>query len=302
MAQTSSDTAAHLTPRGVTWLGLVVNAVLAVLKVLAGVVFHSQTILADGLHSGSDLVTDVAVLASLRVASRRPDSDHHYGHRRVSTLAGMFVGSALLLAAAWIVTIAIVTYDHPHVRVRGMLPLALALISIVVKEVLFRLTRRVGRQSADLALMANAWHHRTDAFTSVAAAAGLAGVTFGGPRWAFLDHLTAVVLAAFLAVVALKIIRQAASELIDRAPGSAILAGIKRAVAGTDGVESFHAFRARQTGGKVEMDIHVQVDPELTVRKGHDIASAVRQNAMEADPSVVAVIVHIEPVERSTSP
>ena len=291
----------HMTPRGVTWLGLVINAVLAVLKVLAGVICHSQTILADGLHSGSDLVTDVAVLASLRVASRQPDSDHHYGHRRVSTLAGMFVGSVLLLAAAWIVTSAIITYDQPHVRVRGALPLALAVISIVVKEVLFRITRRVGRQSADLALMANAWHHRTDAFTSVAAAAGLAGVTFGGQRWAFLDHLTAAVLASFLAVVALKIIRQAASELIDRAPRLAILADIKRAVACTDGVESFHAFRARQTGGKVEMDIHVQVDPELTVRQGHDVASAVRASVMEADPNVVSVIVHIEPVDEEAA-
>jgi len=297
----SADADLHLTPRRVTWLGLIANAALAVLKVSAGVVCHSQTILADGLHSGSDLVTDVAVLASLRVSRRQPDSDHHYGHRRVSTLAGLFVGSALLLAAGWIVASAILTYGDPHVQLRPAVPLALAVVSIIIKEVLFHLTRRVGRRTSDLALMANAWHHRTDAFTSVAAAAGLAGVAFGGARWAFLDHLTAVVLAAFLLVVAVRIIRQAASELVDRAPAAATLAGIQRAVAATEGVKSFHAFRARETGGKVEMDIHVQVDPELTVREGHDIATAVRQRVMESNPNVVNVIVHIEPVERQAN-
>ncbi|MCK4602161.1 MAG: cation diffusion facilitator family transporter, partial [Phycisphaerae bacterium] len=185
---------------------------------------------------------------------------------------------------------------HGEARdVRAGLPFWLAAASIPVKEVLFRLTRRAGRRVGNLSLMANAWHHRTDAFTSLAAAVGLAGVVLGGADWRFLDSLTAMVLAAFLLVAAVRIISSSASELIDRAPAGAVLDCIERTVAQTRGVKSYHAFRARQIGGKVAMDIHIQVDPALTVRQGHDIASAVKQKVMAASCQVVEVVVHVEP-------
>ncbi|MHC4982432.1 MAG: cation diffusion facilitator family transporter, partial [Planctomycetota bacterium] len=189
-----------MTPRSVTWTGLITDGALAAGKIIIGLLFLSQTLLADGLHSASDLITDVAVLAGLRVSERPADITHHYGHRRVSTLVGTFIGMALIGAAAWIAYNAVESLHHRRQEVRGILPLIVAAASVPVKEALFRITRYVGRRSNNVSLLANAWHHRTDAFTSVAATAGLAGVAVGGSDWAFLDPLTAMVLSAFLAV------------------------------------------------------------------------------------------------------
>ncbi len=291
-----------LSARGVTVLSLVANASLSAAKIAAGVLFFSQTILADGLHSLSDLVTDVAVLAGLRASGKPADGDHHYGHGRVSTLVALFVGGFLLLAAGYIAYGAIDAIHahldgHADQPVRPLVPLLAAIVSIPAKEALFRITRAVGRRTQDRSLVANAWHHRSDAFSSVAAAAGLAGILVGGAGWWFLDPLTAIVLSTFIVVMAIRIMAGSAEELIDRAPEAATMAAIEDAVAGTRGVRTHHAVRARQVGGKVEMDVHVQVDGELSVREGHDIAKAVRKRIVEADPSVVQVIVHVEPAE-----
>ena len=297
MTENAPTSSRLLQPQGVTLLGMVVNALLSAGKIAAGLIFFSQAILVDGLHSASDLITDVAVLAGLRVSNKPADRDHHYGHRRVDTLVALFVGVLLLVAAIWIVYRAIVALHRPCEPVRGVVPLVLALVSVVAKETLYQLTRLVGQRTGSVALKANAWHHRTDAFSSAAAAAGLAGVAIGGGEWQFLDAGTAMVLGAFLAVVSLKIMHRNASELIDRAPGNRTLATLEAAVAGTRGVRDHHGFRARQIGGRVAMDIHIQVDPELTVREGHDIATEVRRQVMAAHPRVIEVIVHIEPAE-----
>ncbi|MGC9453257.1 MAG: cation diffusion facilitator family transporter [Phycisphaerae bacterium] len=291
-----------LGPLGVTWLGLLANAALGVGKVTVGVLFSSQAIIADGFHSASDMVSDIAVLAGLRVSRKPADGDHHYGHRRASTLVASFVGLGLMAVAGWIVYEAVTGMQGPIDAVRGPMPLVMALVSIPVKEALYRLTRRAGKASGDVSLVANAWHHRTDAFTSIAAAVGIAGVMIGGEGWGFLDHATALVLAIFLLVAAVGIVRDGAGEMMDRAPGKATLQRIEHAVLGTPGVRSFHAFRARKVGGKVEMDIHVQVDPELTVRRGHEIAGAVKQRVLDADPRVVGAIVHIEPADAPEGP
>jgi len=291
-----------LTPASVTWLGLAINILLAAGKILTGFLFFSQAILADGFHSASDLVTDLAVLIGLRAANKPPDDDHHYGHERVTSLVALFVGAALLLAAAWIAWESISTLRTQDRQVVSLVPLLMALLSIILKEVLYRLTRFVGQRSHDLSLLANAWHHRSDAFSSVAAAVGLAGVYLGGPDWAFLDHLTAVVLAAFLGAAAIKIIWLSAAELLDHAPDAATQQTIAEIVAQTKGVKDFHAFRARKIGGNVVMDIHVLVDPSLTVHEGHEIATTVENRLKASDSNVVEAVVHIEPWKEEHGP
>ncbi len=215
-----------LTPRQVTWLGILVNLGLCFLKIGVGVIVRAQVLLADGLHSLSDLVTDAAVLAGLSISSRPADEDHPFGHRRVSTLVTMFIGAVLLLSAAWIVYNAVATYGEPHEVSLAAVGCWVALASILPKELLYRLTRGVGLRVHDASLVANAWHHRTDAFTSVAAAAGLAGIVIGGPRWGFLDHITAVVLAAFLAVAAVRLMWESVAELTDTAPAAPVVGRI----------------------------------------------------------------------------
>lgn len=288
-----------LSPLATTWLGLVANAVLAVAKLLAGFLFSSQIILADGLHSASDLITDVAVLAALRVSRKPADRDHLYGHRRFATLVAMFVGAALLGGGVIIAIGAIRTLHGPNLMrtISSPVPLLLAMATIPIKEALFRITRSVGQRTGNTAVTANAWHHRSDAFSSMAAAAGLVAVSLGGADWAFLDPMVALILAAFLVMAAVRIIRISASELVDKAPVAATLNAIELAVAQTPGVAGYHAFRARKVGGKIAVDVHVQVDPKLTVRDGHDIASEVRRQVIAANRLVIETIVHIEPAE-----
>ena len=285
----------RMTPLSVTWAGAVTDLVLSIAKIAAGMYSGSQAILADGMHSTSDLITDIAVLAGLRVSNRPADRNHPYGHRRVTTLVAMFVGAALLAAGGWMAFNAIRNVMHPIKSIQPGLPFIVAALAVPVKELLYQVTAHVGRRESDLSLLANAWHHRSDAMTSVAAAAGLAAVMIGGAEWCILDALTALVLSAFLIVVAAKIISTSASELIDRAPSAETLSIIERAVAKTEGVISFHAFRARQVGGRVEMDVHVQVDEHLTVAQGHQIASAVEHAVTEANNNVIACTVHVEP-------
>lgn len=290
-----------LTPRSVTWLGIAVNVALAVAKVGVGVVLRSHALLADGLHSVSDLVTDSAVLVGLHISAKPADEDHHYGHGRVTTLVTMLVGVGLLATAGWIVYNAIVTYGEPHGPALGVLPFLVALLSVAPKELLYRLTIRVGREAGDMSVMANAWHHRTDAFTSIAAAAGLAGVAFGGPELAFLDHLTAVVLSAFLAVTAFRFISESVSELIDVAPDAAVMAQIERTIDETPGVVEHHRLRLRKMAGSVLLDVHVHVDPNLNVAEGHDIATEVHERLLNCGCDVVEAVVHIEPTEDGPS-
>lgn len=296
--QARSEAEGAFSARGVTWLGVVVNSVLSAVKITGGLLLGSQTLFVDGLHSASDLTTDAAVLLSLGVSGRPPDPAHPYGHRRVGTMVALAIGLVLAAAAVWIAWRALTALasGHSH-RVVGVWAMILAAASIPAKEILYRLTMAVGRRTGDLAVTANAWHHRSDAFTSLAATAGLAGVAFGGPRWAFLDDVTALVLAAFLLIVAVRIAGQAVDELVDRAPSEATQAAIRRAVTAARGVRSFHAFRARRVGGRVAVDVHVQVDPMLTVRQGHDVAAAVKHRVLDADDHVVEVMVHIEPAE-----
>jgi cation diffusion facilitator family transporter len=277
---------------------MVVNVLLAVAKVGVGLALRSQALVADGLHSVSDLVTDFAVLVGIRFASRPPDENHHYGHGRVTTLVTLIVGLALLVTAGWIVYNAILSLRLKPTTSIGMLPFWVALVSVVPKELLYRVTMRAGREAGDMSVVANAWHHRTDVFTSLAAAAGLAGVAFGGPEWAFLDQVTAVVLSAFLAVVAVGFIRSSIAELLDVSPGKETEQRIERAVAGTPGVVTFHTLRLRMMGGSIILDVHVHVEAELSVVEGHDIATEVRRRVLECGVDVAEAVVHVEPCEK----
>jgi len=284
-----------LTANGVTWAGLVCNVALAAAKITAGLIFASQAILADGLHGASDMITDLVVLLGLGASNRDPDGCHPYGHRRLGTLVAMFVGAALLGAALIIVFGAIGALRAGTCPVVSIVPFCLAVATIPAKEILFRITRRVADRDDNIALRANAWHHRSDALTSIAAAAGLAGVALGGSQWAFLDSLTGIVLSAFLAVVAVRIMHAAAGELVDRAPGQATLDDIQEMLRNAEGVRDFHALRARQVGGKVAMDVHILVAPDLTVAQGHEIASTLKRRIMSGEPRVIEVVVHVEP-------
>ena len=281
-----------LTPAGVTWLGLVCNAVLATAKVAAGLVFASQTILADGMHSASDLITDAAVLAGLRASSRPADGCHPYGHRRVETLVAMFVGAGLLAAAGIIAFNAVRSLHGPGGSVRSALPFYLALATIPVKEFLFQLTRHVGRARGNLALAANAWHHRSDAMSSIAVLAGGVGGVIG---WGHADQLASIIVGLMVVVAGGKTLVAVLHELTEGGLGKDEVARIRQAIERVDGTQGWHHLRTRRVGRETFVELHVLVAPTLSVVDGHHIATGVEEAIHATCSQPVRVMVHVEP-------
>ncbi len=284
-----------MSEKGVTLLGAFVNVLLSILKIASGVIFNSNAIVADGLHSLSDLGSDALVLWGLHVSKKPADRHHPYGHLRIATTVALILGAGLAVMALWIAYDAIVRLRLTEENVKPLVPFMAAIVSIIAKEVLYHVTVRVAQKTGNISLKANAWHHRTDAFTSVATAAGLAGVMYGGPQWDFLDNVTAVVLASFLFVAGLRIVYESLSELVDRAPRARVIESIKETLAGAEGVKGYHALRARKVGGRIAMDVHIQVDPELTVREANEIAELLREKILNSDLNIVDVVIHVDP-------
>ena len=280
--------------RRVTWIGLVANVLLSGVKFAAGVLGSSQAVVADAVHSLSDCATDIAILIGVRYWSAPPDSCHPYGHRRIETLITVFIGLALggvAVALGYEATCGLLAGE-----VRRPEPIALgaALLSVAVKEVLYHWTRAAGRRAGSPALVANAWHHRTDALSSIPVALAV-GAAWYDPSLAFLDGVGTVVVAGFILFAAWRIITPGLGELTDRGAAKQDVAAITALAGGMDGVREVHAVRTRRSGLGLLVDLHVLVDPKLTVCEGHDIASAVKRALLERGPGVLDVVVHIEP-------
>lgn len=278
----------------VTWWGLAVNLVLFAVKLAAGLVGNSRTMVADAVHTLSDLSTDVAVLVGVRFWSRPPDASHPYGHWRIETLVTSAIGLALAVVAVGIGWDAIASLREEHLsRPRGMAFWA-ALLSIVTKEALYRWTIHVGRRVNSPAVVANAWHHRSDALSSIPAAFAVLGA-WVLPSWSVLDHVGAVGVALFILAAAVKIVRPALQELVDAGVSDRETAQIHEVAAATPGVVEAHAVRTRISGTRVQVDLHVLVDGRLTVCEGHRIAAQVRQRLLDRMPRIMDVVVHVEP-------
>lgn len=282
----------------VGWVGLLCNLVLAAAKAAAGILGHSQALLADALHSLSDSVTDIAVILGVRYWTAPADEDHPHGHGRIETLITVVIGLAIGVVAIGMGTEAIRGLrDGPGVAPTGI-ALVVALISIVVKEILYRWTARVGREVRSPALVANAWHHRSDAISSIPAAIAVA-VTLIDPEWAVVDRVGAVVVCLLILQASWRILRPAVDQLIDAGAPAADRRRIEKLALRVDGVEAAHAVRTRYVGADLAVDLHVEVDGRLSVAEGHSIAVAVRRKLLEEGPNVNDALVQIEPKRMS---
>lgn len=280
----------------VTWVGLVLNVALSVFKVAAGYWGNSRAVLADGVHSLSDLVTDVALLVGVKYWTAPPDADHPHGHRRIETIVTMFIGLLLALVGLGIGWDAVSTIGERHAGSPGLLPLAAALISIVAKEWLFHWTAAAGRRIKSSAVVANAWHHRSDAFSSIPAALAV-GTAHFFPRVYYIDHIGAMLVTLFILRAAWTIAWPAAGELSDAGATPEERGKIRRIILETEGVAGAHKIRTRRIGPGLQVDLHIQVRPEMPVREGHGISEAVKERLKELGPDVLDVIVHLEPEE-----
>lgn len=282
----------------ITWIGLLLNLLLGCLKVAGGWFLQSKALIADGAHSLLDLLTDIAVLVGLSMASKPEDDNHLYGHHKFASLAKLIVGGMLLVFSVGLVFSALWDFRTGLSAPKAGFAMILTLISLLVKELLFWWTRSVARRLKSDLLMANAWHHRMDSLSSLGVAVALAGVWLGGPSWAFLDDAVTLVLGGYLIFEAAKIFLRACADLLDAAPDRAIIEDLREHILPTPGVFAYHDFRVRRVGDLYEVDLHLQVDPEISVEVGHSIAREVKTTMCEKHPEISKVLVHVEPALR----
>lgn len=291
-----SDTASVRVGRTVTLAGVLVNVFLIFFKFMAGVVGRSQALIADAVHSISDLMTDAVVLVGLRLGRKAPDQDHPFGHGRLETLSSAVVGLALVGVAVYIgVDAGRNIYNHTEYH-PTWLALIAAVVSIVLKEILYQYTVHVGRRLKSLVIMANAWHHRSDALSSIAVLLGVAGARIN-PQWHILDAYAALLVSFFIVKVGFNILLGAARELADTAPAPEVLEDVKRCIQRVTGVLALHDLKVRTSRGLYQMEVHIVVDGGLTVSEGHRIAKQVESQLKVDLPDLTQVIIHVDPYQ-----
>lgn len=281
--------------RSITLWGAICNLILSILKVAAGILGHSQAVLADGVHSFSDLATDAAILVGSRYWSRPADISHPHGHRRIETLVSFGIGAALFTVGIGIGYNAIITLRRGEPVVPGMIALYAALASIVVKEILYRWTVSVATKVKSPAVIANAWHHRSDALSSIPAAAAVAGAAIM-PELAFLDPVGGIIVALFIVHAAGRILLPVIRELSESGAPVGIIERIGAITLATDGVRGVHHIRTRYVGSRIAVDLHVTVNDDLTILEAHSIGDDVSRNLREREPEIIDVVAHLEPV------
>ncbi len=279
----------------VTWVALATNLILCGLKFAAGIVGKSQAVTADAVHSLSDLSTDAAILLGIKYWTRPADKTHHHGHSRVEILVTTGIGLVLAAVAFGIIWNAVATLSAKHVSAPGLVALVAAAVSVVAKEILCRWTMAKSRALRSMPLLANAWHQRSDALSSLPALVAVA-VARLRPGWAFVDHIGAVVVSLFILRAAYMILRPELAKLIDGAAPAGTVAAIHRLAGSVEGVLHIHRVRTRYVGGSnLAVDLHITVDPLMTVREGHDISETVKERLIAGGLDIVDAVVHLEP-------
>lgn len=287
----------------VTLTGSVVNLLLVGLKAVAGLVGHSAAMISDAVHSLSDFVTDIVVLVFVRVSARPQDEDHDYGHGKYETLATLFIGLALAAAAVGIVVSGAGKLARwlqgEDLPAPGKIALWAALGSIVAKELLFQYTRIKGKHLDSKALEANAWHHRSDALSSVGTAIGIGGAILLGSRWTVLDPLASIVVGAMLVKVAWDLLGPSFGELTDSSLPADMEQEMLAIIRSVPGVEDPHNLRTRRIGNRIAAEVHIRLDGSLPLSEAHEKASEVERRFKDRFGAQSHIIVHMEPKHKN---
>jgi len=277
----------------VTYVGALTNIFLTIIKIGVGVLGQSAALIADGIHSLSDLISDFFVIIAIKLGSREADHDHPYGHRRFETMATVLLGLGLVVVAGGIAWDAIERLlDTSKLLTPNRETLGIAVVSILANEWLFHYTKRVGEATRSKLLLANAWHHRSDAFSSVVVVIGIGAVLMGYP---FADAVAAVLVAIMIAKMGVTLVLESISELVDSSLPEEFVREIRRVIKQTSGVQSIHLLRTRRMGEDAYVDTHIVVDSRISVSEGHMIGDAVRDRLKAEFDDVVDVLVHIDP-------
>lgn len=276
------------------FLGLTVNLVLAIVKLIGGVAGHSFAMLSDAANSIGDVLTSCVVLFSLRIAQKPPDAEHPYGHTRIEAVAGSNVAVLIIVSAAWIGWEAISRFSQPH-QIPPAWTMWIAAGNVLIKEILYRYKIRVGRKTGSLAIIAGAWDHRSDALCSLAVLLGLATIRVGGAAYLWADEIAALVVVAAILWTAVKLLRQSTHELMDAQADEEIVAEMRTTLLRVEGVLAVEKFWVRKSGLEYFADVHIQVAAEQSVAEGHKIGHQAKVQLMKAFPMLRDVLVHLEP-------
>jgi cation diffusion facilitator family transporter len=276
--------------------GLLINALLVVVKLVAGVVGNAYALVADAIESAADIFSSLVVWGGLRIASREADDEYPFGYGKAEAMATAVVALMLLGAAAAIVIEATREIRTPH-HTPAPFTLFVLVGVIAVKEILFRRVLAVGEATSSTAVQADAWHHRSDAITSAAAFVGISVALLGGEGWEQADDWAALVAAVVIVVNGLRLLRTAIADLMDRSPGTALLERIAAATAATPDVRNFHKLKVRKVGLVYYVDLHVQADAGMTLHDAHELSGKVKASIRGQVPEVAGVLIHMEPDE-----
>lgn len=285
----------------VTIVGSVVNMLLLIFKFVAGIVGNSAAMVADAVHSLSDFVTDIVVILFVRLSGRPADEDHGYGHGKFETLATLFVslvlfGVAVMLFVGGVKDIVAVAHGE-QLAEPTMVALIAAVISIIAKELLYHYTVKCGEKLNSQVVVANAWHHRSDAFSSIGVLAGVGGAMFLGGSWAVLDPIAATIVSLFIVKVAYSLLMPSLEELLERSLPKDVEQRIEQIILSVDGVSSPHHLRTRRIGSAYAIEVHIRMDGNLTLTQAHAVTTTVERLLKQEFGDSTHVGIHTEPVK-----
>lgn len=285
----------------VTLLGMFVNMALFIFKLVAGLIGRSGAMIADAVHSASDFATDIVVLAFVRISAKPRDDDHHWGHGKYETLATLIIGVALFAVGVEILLDSaekISAVVNGEVLPRpGAIAIVAAALSIVAKELLYRYTIRVGKQTESPSVVANAWHHRSDALSSIGALLGIGAAYFLGEKWRIADPIAAIVVSALIIKVSLDLCRKALEELLEKSLPREVEEEILSIVTVNPKVQKPHNLRTRRIGSDIAIEVHIRVEGTMTVSESHEISREIEQSLRKRFGERTAVAIHIEPLK-----
>jgi cation diffusion facilitator family transporter len=280
----------------VALLGLFINVLVATAKITAGIFGNAYVLIADGIESTLDIAGSVIIWGGLKVAARPPDATHPYGHGKAEPIAAVVVAIGVLVAALGIAVQSVRELFLPH---HGPAPFTLVvlIVVVVVKEILYRYVIRLGRDVESTALQTDAWHHRTDALTSIAAFIGISVALIGGEAWQGADDWAALFACGLIGANGYRLLKPALYEIMDTAPRGEIIDRVRTAAAAVSGVIEIDKCFARKMGLSFYVDLHIKVNGNISVREGHDIAHQVKRAIQQTDSRIADVLVHVEPAQ-----
>ncbi len=278
--------------RRTSWINIIGNILLTALKATVGYFAGSTAMIADAFHSGSDILATAIVLHGIKISHQPPDEEHHYGHGKAESIVSKLISILMVVTALGIGFSAYNSLRDPALEPPNVIAVWTALLSIIFKEWMYRYTAGVGKKIKSQALIADAWHHRTDAFSSVAALIGISGAIYGYP---ILDPIAGIVVAAMIIKAAVSIYLEAIHQLMDTAPDREVIEEIKQISMSVEGIRSVHEVKARKYGVQILVDMKICVDPHITVEQGHHLAGKAKHSVLDKIPDVEDVLIHVNP-------